>query len=104
MGAGNVLSPVAIVGFSDRLPGIVVAGDGNIYVSDLANSVIKQVTPGGAVTVVAGASALPIGTVPGGLPAKINSPSGLALLSAGSSVSLAVVDSFEHAVLRVDLP
>jgi sugar lactone lactonase YvrE len=104
LGAGNVLSPVAIVGFSDRLPGIVVAGDGNIYVSDLANSVIKQVTPGGAVTVVAGASALPIGTVPGGLPAKINSPSGLALLSAGSSVSLAVVDSFEHAVLRVDLP
>ena len=32
------------------------------------------------------------------------SAAGLALLSAGSSVSLAVVDSFEHAVLRVDLP
>jgi sugar lactone lactonase YvrE len=104
LGAGNVLSPVATVGFSDRIPGIVVAGDGNIYVSDLANSVIKQVTPGGAVTIVAGATALPIGTAPGGLPAKINSPSGLALLSAGKSVSLAVVDSFEHAVLRVDLP
>ena len=104
LGAGNVLVPVAATGFSDRMPGIVVAGDGNIYVSDLANSVIKQVTPGGAVTIVAGASALPIGTAPGGLPAKINSPSGLALLSAGSSVSLAVVDSFEHAVLRVDLP
>jgi hypothetical protein len=38
------------------------------------------------------------------LAAKINSPAGLALLSTGSSVSLAVVDSFEHSILRVDLP
>jgi len=51
-----------------------------------------------------GAPDLPIATAPGGLPAKINSPTGLALLSAGSSVSLAVVDSFEHSILRVDLP
>jgi len=45
-----------------------------------------------------------MGTAPGGLPAKINSPAGLALLTSGSHVSLAVVDSYEHAVLRVDLP
>jgi hypothetical protein len=56
------------------------------------------------VTTVAGSPDLPIATVLGGLPAKINSPSGLALLSSGSPVSLAVVDSFEDAILRVDLP
>jgi sugar lactone lactonase YvrE len=90
-------------GLSNRLQGIVMGGDGNLYVADLANSVIDQVTLSGTVTTVAGTTDLPIGTAPGGLPAKINSPRGLALLP-GSSVSLAVVDSFEHAVLRVDLP
>jgi hypothetical protein len=47
---------------------------------------------------------LPLGTAPGGLPAKINAPSGLALLGSGTSVSLAVVDSFENAILEVVLP
>jgi hypothetical protein len=56
------------------------------------------------VTVVAGGPGLPIATAPGGLPAKINSPAGMALLSTGGQVSLAVVDSFEHSILRIDLP
>jgi sugar lactone lactonase YvrE len=95
---------VLATGFSYRLPGIVLAGDGNLYVSDLNNSVIKQVTPSGTVTTVAGVPDLPIGTAPGGLPAKINAPSGLALIGGGTPVSLAVVDSFENAILRVVLP
>jgi streptogramin lyase len=94
---------VLATGFSYRLPGLILAGDGNLYVSDLNNSVIKQVTPGGTVTTVAGASDLPMGTAPGGLPAKINAPSGLALLASGTSVSLAVVDTAEDAILRVVL-
>jgi hypothetical protein len=49
LAGGNTLVPVATAGFSDRMPGIVAAGDGNLYVSDLSNSVIKQVTPAGAV-------------------------------------------------------
>jgi sugar lactone lactonase YvrE len=100
----NSLVPLATAGFSSRLPGIVVGGDGNVYVSDLSNSLIKRIAPNGTVTDAASVSDLPLGTVPGGLPAKINSPSGLALLSTGNSVSLAVVDSFEHSLLRVDLP
>ena len=91
-------------GFSYRLPGLILGGDGNLYVSDLNNSVIKQVTPSGTVTTVAGVPDLPMGTAPGGLPAKINAPSGLALLGSGPSVSLAVVDSAEDAILRVILP
>jgi sugar lactone lactonase YvrE len=104
LSAAHVLTLLTGTGLSNRLPGIVMGGDGNLYVSDLANSVIDQVTLSGTVNAIAGTPDLPIGTAPGALPAKINSPSGLALLSTGSSVSLAVVDSFEHAILRVDLP
>ena len=104
MTATHVPTLLAGSGLSNRLPAIVMGGDGNLYVGDVANSVILQVTLSGGVTTVAGSPALPIATVLGGLPAKINSPSGLALLSQGSPVSLAVVDSFEHAILRVDLP
>ncbi len=84
--------------------GIVMGGDGNLYVTDRNSSSIYRVTLAGVVTTVVSSADLPIGTVLGGLPRKINSPSGLALLSTGNSVSLAVVDSFEHAILRVDLP
>jgi sugar lactone lactonase YvrE len=86
------------------LPGIVMGGDGNLYVADRDGSQINRVSLSGTVTPVAGTYALPIGIVPGGLPGNLNAPTGLALLSSGSSVSLAVVDAFEHAVLRVDLP
>ena len=104
MTATHVPTLLADTGLSNRLPAIVMGGDGNLYVGDVANSVILQVTLSGAVTTVAGSPALPIGTELGGLPAKINSPNGLALLSQGSPVSLAVVDTFEDAILRVDLP
>jgi len=104
MTATHVPTLLVGTGLSNRLPAIVMGGDGNLYVGDVANSVILQVTLSGAVTTVAGSPDLPIATVLGGLPAKINSPSGLALLSSGSPVSLAVVDSFEDAILRVDLP
>jgi sugar lactone lactonase YvrE len=104
MTATHVPTLLAGTGLSNRLPAIIMGGDGNLYIGDVANSVILQVSLSGAVTTVAGSPALPIATVLGGLPAKINSPNGLALLSKGSPVSLAVVDTFEHAILRVDLP
>jgi streptogramin lyase len=101
----GVLTPIVNDAlFSSRVSGIVVGGDGNLYVSDVLNSVIRQVTPAGVVKTVAGVTAATIGTAPGGLPGSINSPTGMALLSTSSSVSLAVVDSFEHSILRVDLP
>lgn len=100
-GAATLITNAAGHGF---LPGIVMGGDGNLYVADRDGSQINRVSLTGTVTTVVGTYALPIGVVPGGLPGNLNAPSGLALLSNGSSVSLAVVDGFEHAVLRVDLP
>jgi sugar lactone lactonase YvrE len=84
--------------------GIVLAGDGNLYVADLENSTIRQVTPSGVVTTVVGTPVMPMEVVPGGLPARLNSPVGFALLSTGPQVSLAVADEWESVVLRVDLP
>jgi sugar lactone lactonase YvrE len=95
---------VTAQGGTGNLQGIVMGGDGNLYVSDRSFSTINKVTLSGTVSTAVSSADLPMGTVPGGLPGKINSPTGLALLSTGTSVSLAVVDSFEHAVLRVDLP
>jgi len=100
-GAATLITNAGGHGF---LSGIVMGGDGNLYVADRLGSEVNRVTPSGTVTTVAGTTALPIGIVPGGLPGNLNGPTGLALLSSGPSVSLAVVDSFEHAVLRVDLP
>jgi sugar lactone lactonase YvrE len=85
--------------------GIVLAGDGNLYVADHDSSVIRRIVPGtGATTTVVGSTALPLGAALGGLPARLGAPAGLALLSTGTHVSLAVTESYEHSVLRVDLP
>jgi NHL repeat len=84
--------------------GIVMGRDGNLYVADQQNSTIRKVTRAGVVTTPVGTAAMPMGIAPGGLPARIGSPFGLALLSSGPSVSLAVTDEWESVVLRVDLP
>lgn len=87
-----------------RATGDVMGGDGSLYVTDRNSSSIYRVTLAGVVTTVISSADLPIDTVLGGPSGKINSPSGLALLSTVNSVSMAVVDSFEHAILCVDLP
>lgn len=84
--------------------GIVLAGDGNLYVADQQNSTIRKVTLAGVVTTPIGTPAIPMGIVPGGLPARLGAPWGLALLSSGASVSLAITEEWESVILRADLP
>ena len=84
--------------------GIVLAGDGNLYVADQQNSTIRKVTLAGVVSTPIGTAAIPMGAVPGGLPARLGAPWGLALLSSGPSVSLAITDEWESVILRADLP
>jgi sugar lactone lactonase YvrE len=84
--------------------GIVMGGDGNLYVADQQNSTIRKVTPSGIVTTPIGTPAMPMGIAPGGLPARVGSPWGLALLSSKASVSLAITDEWESVILRADLP
>ncbi|MBV9344955.1 MAG: hypothetical protein JOZ03_08200 [Gammaproteobacteria bacterium] len=84
--------------------GIVLAGDGNLYVADQQNSTIRRVTPAGVVTTPVGTPVMPMGIAAGGLPARLGSPWGIALLGSGKPVSLAVTDQWESVILRVDLP
>ena len=57
---------------------LAVDGRGNVYVADTGNSTLRMVTPDGNVGTVVGAPGM-AGTVPGPLPALIDSPYGVAV-------------------------
>lgn len=102
--ASGVKTPIVSTGLG-TITGIVLAGDGNLYVADRDSSVIRRIAPAtGETTTVVGSTTLPLGAALGGLPARLGGPTGLALLSSTTHVSLAVTESYEHSVLRVDLP
>jgi uncharacterized delta-60 repeat protein len=64
--------------------GVAVDNAGNVYVADDGNHTIRKVTPGGAVTTLAGLAGS-YGSADGtGSTARFNSPSGVAVDSAGS--------------------
>ena len=57
---------------------------GNVYVADMLNDTIRRVTPGGAVSTIAGAAGLPGSADGTGSAARFNQPSGLTTDSAGN--------------------
>jgi hypothetical protein len=78
--------------------GIAVDGVGNIYVADTPNLVLREISPAGAVTTIAGL-AHTSGSVDGtGSTARFGSPYGLAL---DSATNLIVVDLGNNAIRRV---
>src|ERR1039458_9481371 len=78
--------------------GLAVDGTGNVYVGDTGNQMIRMVTPGGAVTTLAG-SAGNYGSADGtGSGASFWNPQGLAL---DGSVNLYVADSFNNTIRKV---
>lgn len=108
--AGGTVSVVAgmagVAGFVDgqgadaRLHdpyGVAVDGAGNVYVVDLGNNAVRKVTPGGAVTTLAG-SGRPGYTDGPGATATFNHPTGIATDSRGN---LYVADQGNDAIRKI---
>ena len=87
--------------------GVSIDASGNVYVADANNGVIRKVVPNaslssGTVTTIVGVPGK-LGVSVGGLPAQLNAPWGIAVLST-SPLTLAVSEEVDNAVLRVNLP
>jgi len=78
--------------------GVATDNAGNVFVADTFNQTIRQVTPDGAVTTLAG-QALAIGSADGsGSAARFNYPRGVAVDALGN---LYIADTFNHTIRRV---
>ena len=78
-GAGghiNATGPAAQFASPD---GIAVDSSGNIYVADSASDTIRQITPGGVVTTIAGSAGVAGGVDGPGTTAQLHFPTGLAV-------------------------
>jgi DNA-binding beta-propeller fold protein YncE len=67
---------------------LAVDGNGNVYVADTGNDAVRMITPGGAVTTLAGAG-YPGSNDGTGMAALFNSPKGIAVNSAGTLIYVA---------------
>lgn len=76
-----------------------ISSDGNIFVVDQDNQIIRRITPSGVVTTFAGAMGVQGATDGIGTAAKFRNPSGLAFDSAGY---LYVSDYGNHTIRRID--
>jgi sugar lactone lactonase YvrE len=78
--------------------GVVVAGNGNVYVADTGNATIRKIAPDGTVTTVAGSPANRGNTDGVGSAASFSSPYGIALDAGGN---LFVADAMNATVRKI---
>jgi streptogramin lyase len=78
--------------------GVAVDGAGNIYVADSSDSTIRQVTPAGVVTTLAGLAGRDGNTDGTGGEARFNGPTGVAVDSAGN---VYVADYYNYSIRKV---
>lgn len=78
--------------------GLAVDASGNVFVCDAGNHTIRKITAAGTVTTIAGSAGLSGTTNANGSNARLNSPNGITVDSAGT---LHVADSGNHAIRRI---
>lgn len=84
----------------DGPSGIAVDSTGNLYVSDTLNHTIREITPAGVVTTIAGSAGLSGFADAAGSAARFHGPQGLALDTSGD---LFVADTNNNAIRRLVL-
>nr|WP_294946646.1 hypothetical protein [uncultured Mucilaginibacter sp.] len=78
--------------------GIAVDANGNVYVADYGNNLVRKITPAGVVTTIAGSRT--VGYVNGvGIAANFNKPTGIALDANGN---IYVAEPLNHAIRKID--
>lgn len=77
---------------------LALDGMGNMFVADTGNSVIRQISPAGMVTTMAGVAGSQGGSDGMGAAARFNHPAGVAMDRAGV---LYVADTFNHTIRKV---
>ncbi len=107
-GAPRVFGTLNGIGSAARFNepwGVAVDGAGTVYVADTQNHIIRRITAGGVVSIIAGNPGF-AGFADGtdgviGSSARFNRPTGVALNSAGTV--LYVADYNNHAIRKIDL-
>jgi sugar lactone lactonase YvrE len=82
----------------DAPRGIAVDREGNYYVADTRNNIVRKITPSGVVTTLAGTGGTEGGTNGTGAQARFNEPFGVAVDDAGS---IYVADASNNAVRKI---
>ena len=78
--------------------GIVLAGSGNLFVTDTTNCTIRQVTAAGVVTTFAGAAKVSGDLNASGTAARFNNPTGMTI---DSNNTIYVADTYNHTIRKV---
>lgn len=78
--------------------GVAVAGDGNVYVGDGGDNIIRKISPAGEVSTFAGKAGTPGSADGTGAAARFGLPHGVAVDGAGN---LYVTDPLEHTIRKV---
>jgi hypothetical protein len=100
-GTANVAGSVDGTGAAalfDNPYGIAVDDAGNIYVGDTLNDTVREITPGGVVTTLAGAAGQSGNTDGTGAAARLNDPNGVAVDGAGN---VYVADYGNHLIREI---